>query len=645
MKLPRSVLPLAGVLLSLLLAGCAALRPAGAPWYREVAFAPPELEADWARYHWYVADVKYDFRTRDADEDGYHGPLSYADIYLVVKALTEEGSQIGTLNIPYWNQNIHSMDVVLLDSAGAKVPVDQAAVLATYREKGAVVLPRVTRGSVVALHIRQGPFMVLDYWEYPMQGLVPTFNSRFRFAYPKRLRYSWRGYNGLADPIADTSRNGLVTLTWQAGRIPPLDDVPFLDPAGARPRLAITSANGALGQGFPDWKTVADFRSKEHFAASGPAHAAKARALAQELTAGAAGDSAKADILLTWVQDNVGWDPEAKPSREPDEVAELRQGDLWQLSALLREMFEAAGLESEIILTRGRDQGGFDPYMVTPNAAWEPVVSVRVDGREWAAMPHARSYGLGDYPATLYGLHGLSLRSRGCRLLPAPRYPAAVVRIDQEPQLTQQRERPVSVTLDGPWAGMARTDWYDGHWPDLAAFCRSFLTDLGFSAPILTCSERDMQARNRPLVLDLTVEGGGAFAERGGVRQAAYANLFSRPAWFYDSARSDAYYFPFAQVRRETAVFHPAAGSRLELETHCSESRDALPRVTCLRQDGVDSVAFTRETRFPAGRVEAQELRDRQRALADLDGLRDVRATLKPVPPSRPGGLVTRLPE
>jgi hypothetical protein len=625
---------------ALLLCACAAPRP---DWYRDAAFAPPEVEAEWARYHWYVADVKYDFRTRDAVEEGYRGPVSYADIYLVVKALTEEGAQIGTLNIPYWNQNIHDMNVVLLDSAGTRVPLDQAAVLATYREKGAVVLPRVTRGSVVALHIRQGPFLVLDYWEYPMQGLVPTWKSRFRFSYPKRLHYAFQGYNGLGAPEADSSRADMVNMTWQSARILPLDDVPFLDPAGARPRLAITSRNGAVGQGFPDWKSVAEMRAKEHFPAPSGA-TGLARRLAQELTAGAQDDSAKADQLLTWVQDNVAWDPEAKPGSDADQVAEKRQGDLWQLSALLREMFAGAGLESEILLTRGRDQGGFDPDMVTPNAAWEPVVAVRAGGREWAAMPHARSYGLGDYPATLYGMQSLSLSSGICRALPAPRYPTALVATEQEARLPPARERMVTVTLDGPWAGMARTDWYEGRWPDLSAFCRSFLSDLGFTAPVLSCAESGMEARNRPLHLEVAVENGGSSVERGGARQASYPNLFTRPAWFYDSARADDYYFPFAQVRRETAVFRadPAAGApgrppvpmRVEAEVSCRDHADDWLEVSCVRGDAEGDPVFTRETRMDAGRFSAPELRGRQSVFRESDRIKDLRVTARPAPPT-----------
>lgn len=628
--------------LALSLAGCAGQRPASAPWYREIAFAPPEVEAAWARYHWYVADVRYDFRTRESATEGYRGPVSYADIYLVVKALTDEGSQIGTLNIPYWNRNIHSMRATLLDAAGNELPVDQASVLATYREKGAVVLPQVTRGSVVALHIRQGPFMVLDYWEYPMQGLVPAWNSRFRFSHPERMDYAWQGYNGLGAP-AVSSADGQRTLEWKAQAILPLDDIPFLDPAGARPRLAITRRGGPMGGGFPDWRAVAALRMKEHF--TGPAEPSPAiRALAAEVIAGSAGDSAKADRLLAWVQDNVAWDPESPAGADWDRVASSRRGDLWQLAGLLRELYSATGLEAGLMLTRGRDQGGFDPAMTVPNAAWEPVVTVRAGGRVWAALPHARAYGLGDYPATLYGQQGLSLPDGACLPLPPPRYPEALMETDQDAPLEAARERRVAISLEGPWAGMARTEWYEGEWPDLAAFCGSFLADLGFASNVLGCTEAGMEARNRPLRLEATVAHRGSVVDRGGARQASFAGLFTRPAWFYDSSRADAYRFPFAQTRRETVRFRTPAGMRLEADIPCLDSRDSLPSVACRRETTEDGFAFTRETRLPAGSFPSAELRARQAAFADLDGIESMQTTIKPAVmrgvSARPAGAV-----
>ncbi|HKP97103.1 MAG TPA: DUF3857 domain-containing protein, partial [Fibrobacteria bacterium] len=563
---------------ALLLAGCAA-KPR--EWYREAVMAPPEVEAEWAKYHWYVADVKYSFHTRDAIEEGYSGPMSYANIYLVVKALTQEGAQIGTLNIPYWNQSIHGMDVVLLDSNGVSVPLDQAAILSNYREKGTVVLPRVTKGSVVAVHIRQGPFLVLDYWEYPMQGLVPTWRSAFQFSFPKRMQYAFKGYNGLAEPVADTRKRSETNLTWKAERILPLDALPYLDATGARPRLAITSRKSTAGQGYPDWKAVAAFRSKEHFSKGLTDRTRETRKLARQLTDGSRSDRDKAAVLLDWVQDNVGLDPEARSGMDLDRVLENRQGDLWQLSALLAELYASVGLESEILLTRDRTQGGLDSAMVTPSAAWEPVVVVRAEGREWAALPHARAYGLGDYPAELYGLQGLSLKTGSIRPLPEPAYPSAFVGVTQEVRLEAAKERTLTVELDGPWAGMARTDWYAGRYPDLAGFCRSFLESIGFQGSVLSCSEAGMEGRNRPLILELTVANAWTWAERDGVRQWSLPDLFSRPAWFYDSARVDGYHFPFAQTRRETVRFLAAPGMRLELRVPCREGSDSLLEVSC----------------------------------------------------------------
>jgi hypothetical protein len=630
---------------SVLLCACAPTRPRD--WYREIAPAPAELEAAWAPYHWYVVDVKYDFQTRLGWEGMHLATQSFTDLYLVVKALTQEGSQIGTLNIPSWNQSLQDIEAVLLDSNGRQVPVDGKAVRATYQAKGMVVLPRVTRGCVVAVHIRQGPFTVLDYWEYPLAGPTPAYRSTFSFTYPRALHYRFGEYNGLK--ASEPERKGReIVRRWSAENVLPMAEVPFLDAAGARPRLVITREDRPGG--YPDWAAVAERRAKEFFSRTRVNRKEIARKKAQELIAlavsaraVAAGpsadsarrdisDSAKAALLLEWVQDNIGPDPDAPDLRDPDKVLETRRGNMWQTASLLDEMFSAAGLKSHLVLTRDREQGGLDSNMVAPDAAWEPLVVVRAGGREWAACPHLRAYGFGDYPPGLFGMAALSLDDKAVRPLPEPAHPAAVMTETQELPLEGTRDRRLAVDLSGPFAALARARFFAGQAggeADTLDFCRNFLRAIGFAASVRSCAESNMERRNQPLRLSLTLDPPAAPVERAGARQWSLTDLFSRPAWFYDSARVEDYYFPFEQIRRQSAVFPKPAHGRLEVEIPCRESDRGPLKVTCKRAEEDGKISVTRETVIRSGRFSSAALRKEHESFAGLDRAGESKATLR----------------
>lgn len=617
--------------LAWLLAGCAS---GPSRWWEDVAPAPPELEKEWEKYHWYVVDVKYSFDTRATLEGTYRGPLSYADLRLVVKALTPEGSQIGTLSIPNWNRTLHSMEVVLLDSSGRRLPVDQARVEEGYRRRGMVVLPRVTKGSTVAVHIRQGPFSVLDYWEYPMAGPAPIYRSTFEFAYPMRLRYHFKGYNGLGPPVHSERRQAKV-LTWKAERILPLSEVPFLDAMSARPRLVITSRNDAVGQGFPDWKAVAEHKERQWFGRTLWNRTAETRKVARGLAGGGAAPGAKpsevdqARVLLAWVQDHISLDPAAPDEQDPDQVLAAQSGNLWQVAALLDEMYAAVGLDADIVLTRDREQGGMDPSVVNPNAAWEPLVIVQAGGREWAACPHARAYGLGDYPPGLFGLAALSVEGRTVRLLPEPAHPQASLLEKQVIRLEPVQERRLSLEMQGPLASLARSYYFAGKWTDTLEYCRAFLRAIGFSGGFRRCSEENMEARDLPLRMELVADNPWTSVERSGARQWSLPDLFSRPAWFYDSARVDDYLFPYEQHRRQVAVFETAEGRKLELDLPCNEADTSALRIDCERGEKDGRAVFTRDVIFRKGRFRAPALRQQHAALEGLDRVRESRVTAR----------------
>ncbi|HLP42747.1 MAG TPA: transglutaminase-like domain-containing protein, partial [Fibrobacteria bacterium] len=554
---------------ALLLAGCAATP---SRWWKDVSPAPPAIEKAWERHHWYVVDVKYTFRARAALEGAPRGPHAYAHLHLLVKALTPEGARIGALTIPAWNRDIHSMEVTLLDPEGRPVPVDQDRVRKAYERQGTVFVPRVAPGSMLAVHIVQGPYAALDAWEHTMAGSAPVWRSEFEFAHPMRMRYDYKAYNGLGPPERAERRQSTV-LTWKTGAIPALPDLPFLDPAAARPRLLIVGRDASAG-GYPDWRAVAARKQRQWLGRTARNRTAAARSLARDLTSRDTSDLARSRALLAWVQDHIVRSDDNPVEQDPDEVLEARRGNAWQVADLLEEMASSIGINTDIVLTRAQEEGGFDPSLPNPHAAAQPLVVLEAGGRDWVAWPYSRAYGLGDYPPGYFGLEALSLRKGAVRPLPEPTHAIASlseVHAVRLPDSTAPTRR-VFLELDGPYATLARSYWYDGAWTDTLAYCRAFLKAIGFPGLPRSCYETDLARRDLPLRLEVVPEEALSSVDSGRARQYFLPALLSNPAWFHDSSRTEAYHFPYEQTRRQTMVFETGPGARVELDAPCAEA-------------------------------------------------------------------------
>jgi hypothetical protein len=268
--------------------------------------------------------------------------------------------------------------------------------------------------------------------------------------------------------------------------------------------------------------------------------------------------------------------------------------------------------------------------VVNPNAAFEPLVVVKAGGREWAACPHARAYGLGDYPPGLFGMAALSLDSRMVRLLPEPAHPQASLTEKQVIRLEPSQDRKLSLELEGPLASLARSYYFAGKWTDTLEYCRAFLKAIGFSGSFRRCAEENMERRDLPLRLDLAADNPWTSVEKGGARQWSLPDLFSRPAWFYDSARTDDYLFPYEQHRKQIAVFEPAAGRTLDPDIPCAETDSSALRIGCVRSVEDGRTVFTRDVIIRKGRFRAPALRGQHEALAGLDRARESRITARP---------------
>lgn len=616
---------------ALLLSGCAQQK--GDQWVRKALEAPlkaagepvESLEARWARYHWYYPEITHTLKVRHSSDGHYSGPVAHVHFQMIAKALTQEGAAYaGTLHLEGWNSSVISLDVVHLDSAGRNVPVSMDGIRKSFRRKGLIVVPRVAKGSTVAVRLIRGPYSSINHWEVPMDRRVPVLRSTIRLSAAKGILFDTKAYNGLGEPTVEKSgRFSAPHYTWTAERVMPLADLPFADGLTARPRFLLTNRNNAYGTTYKSWKSVARGRRKSGFDGGLLNLAFETRKQARLLAQGTE-EADKARRILAWVQDNVSLVPEKAGGMGLDAVLENRKGTAEQVASLLKAMYDEAGLPSEIVLTRPRDAGGLDPEAPNPNAVDLPLIVVTAGGREWAAYPFSSAFALGDYPPGLIGIQALSLEHGTLRPLPEPAHGAWSMMVNQEVHLDGLSPRTATVRLEGPAAAEMRAAWTEALARDPLEGCRRWLRAVGFTATIRKCSEQGLEDREKPFHLKLELERSGTWVEEAGGQTLTAPDLFTRPAWFYDSARTDAYFLPHDQIRKETVVFRTPAGKRLQDDIPCRDFDSDFLKVTCRKGAGLP-VSYLRETLLRKGRHASADLKVLHAGLLDLDRIRESR--------------------
>ncbi|GEM_PF-5724495 len=556
-------------------------------------FAQPDSEAAWARYHWYAADMRFGFSSRDYTENSYRWIRTFTEFSLVAKVLTTEGSQVGTIPLPGWNRTLLHLDVDLYDSALVRIPFDRHTLDSIFREKSVLVIPKVQHGCIIAVRIKQGPYGPYNFMEFPIAMSAPVHRLTLTASYPKNLRYDFHAYHGMSAPV-DSLKHGVRFLSWTVDHVLPVPDLPFLDAAAARPSLEMVSRYNQDGEGFRDWAAVAKFTAKERFKQALLSTHGKAAKRARELSQGSPDAPETARRILAWVQDNITFQDDSRDERDPDEVLEEQRGSRWQLATLLSVMYKEAGLENEILLSRPREYGGLDPAAPNPMAVWEPVVAVKAGGREWAACPHLRWFGLGGYPDGLFGMQALSLKAGVVRPLPAPAPDFFSLETKETLSALTPGRRSLEITLDGIAASQAREVIPSGCASPAA--CGRILSSFGFDPAVESCSEEDSDRRDRPLRLKVTAKSGFLLVAGGRNPRVKVEAAFSRAAWFYDSARAEPYLLPYELRRKETVTLPRGnAASGADAGLACVERKNAVFEVTCKRSPAEGGLAIVRE--------------------------------------------------
>jgi hypothetical protein len=334
-------------------------------------------------------------------------------VYKKIRVLNTQRSFRDTVPIRRFTGRLSLFECTIVDAAGNRMPVPTSDLRLKYEESGTVVVPKVTPGSTIAIRMvftqRYAP-AVYEHWFTPQ--VIPVQTGRLVVHADSGMRFTFDhavyGTRVLPQESAPIQYGGRTTC-WKV-----LDSEP-------RVALRITPLYGINGNIISKWSEIAGTADRLALDPALDNSEEEIAIKAAEITRGKKNDKTRAVAIVEWVQQNIVCGLEPVKSNVVDLLHGARS-DLLLSSLLCRELLKAAGVKSDIILTRAHSRGGFDPDFLSYTGCKEGILVARFDSSDYAICPMFTGYPIGTYPADYFGLKGLNMDSYKIVTLPPPRW-------------------------------------------------------------------------------------------------------------------------------------------------------------------------------------------------------------------------------
>jgi hypothetical protein len=381
-------------------------------------------------------------------------------------------------------------------------------------------------------------------------------------------------------------------------------------------RVSLVMRGYSIGQVFApekevyaSWNKLSEYYNKYLFATSAFQSSQKLRKKVRELTQNIGSDSAKADAVLCWVQDSLSVGENDSKNINPDRVIEKREGTIWEITYVLKEMLDEIHCFSDIIVTRGKHRGGFDPSFVTPMTLSLPIVVAVCDKKKFVAYPFYRGSKLGEYPASFFDLQGLSLQNGAVEPLPPPPGRTWKCRFVYTLDVSADSiAQDLTAYFSDYWGYDLRTDLASEKKETIKEYFQKMLTNFGLSNALLTCTIQNLEERGTPLIARLTFATPGQYIERKGQKLYKLDHLFGSYFSFYDTSRTSRFTTDMDEIIGEEIVMHKRPGATVAFHMTCNAIDNPLFNVTCEEQQNEREYRFARnlhikKSDLPAGQA------------------------------------------
>jgi transglutaminase-like putative cysteine protease len=535
-----------------------------------------------------------------------------------IRILTSDGAKYASVKVPYYAP-IRTFKLFMKDSQGKQVALDVAKIRSEYDDKGVILFPKVTAGCQLDISIVYSALEALSNAEYNFYEEIPVYQEKFGFSYDRgKYEYNIKTYNigagqheenGSVVPGAER----FVQYSWlQRDQLPP-SRIAYMKNVYERvPRVSVALSKISNLDIYSTWKKVAtmicDNLAKYSFFQPGSKQLQKR---AHEVTENLKSDFDKADALLKWVQENISYKYSPLESIYSDKILKKREGNMWEQVYLLKEMFKEIHVYKDIVFTRSRNNGGFDPEFVTPASLSIPLITAEIGGKVYMAYPFYRGAKLGEFPATFYGIKGLSIERKEVVDLPEPFSKQWNSTFSYEIDLVSRDsiEQKLTATFADYYAFDMRTDLVMLDKEKTKVFFQKLLMSFGLSNALKSCTVRHLEDRGKPLTAEIGFATPGKLFNRKDRKVMKLDHLFGSYFSFYDSSRTSPLTVDMAQVLKEEVTIPKKNGISFEAHLKGEAISNPLFSVAYLTKDNDADYYFSRTITINKVEISAQEMR------------------------------------
>lgn len=593
-----------------LLAGCA---PTSVPVLLEAPAAlPTERDVRWEKYGAYCL-VDELFVETSFETAVVKTPVNTFLINKKIRILTPQGARFGTVEVPVYGTMVRSFKLEHLDSAGHPVKVEPGPIKTEWLKSGKIIFPNVTAGSVLSIRIESGNSQALTTFEHWFSGPLPVAQGRFTFSHLDIYGYDTKAYGPVRNGHTRRVKGSedLQYKAWEIKDAYPRSDVDFQDDVDAtEPRVALVIRRFHSQDIFESWEEISDDYEKYALKTSFFQSTKKLRALVDSLSRDKATPLEKAQASFAWIQKNVSYKSSALNAINPDKVIASGQGNLWEMAVVLKEMFGHLGLTTDVLITRPRSMGGFDPAFISPSQLAVPLVSVKIGKQSYLAFPWSDGAALGEYPLDYLGLQSLSLSDRNPSSLPDFSGEATFTRTEYRIDPADE-DAPVEMTLDlgGYLAFGLRNSLTDARKQDVAEAFQRLLTRLGTSNALERNEVEGLESPGKPMKVKLAFRNPNQAVRRKGETLMRLSHLYHEFFSSYDTTRSSGFKTNLDMDHIEIVRVPKSPDRTLVPNFPCEDLQNSLFQLTCAVEETPVDYVHRRTVRVNRKRLTAEEMR------------------------------------
>jgi hypothetical protein len=385
--------------------------------------APSAVPPEWERYGaYYLADDLI----LSSTIDGTTGmPTTFYSVYKKLKVLNADGAKFATMIIPYYTSTLQSFDIELTDARGEQIDVNEMAMRTKYEETGKVVVPSVGAGATVSVRLLftslNAPAAIERWFRAPL----PVYEGRFlvhldenlRFSY-EHARYGNRAFATMTMPDVYGGKN----LCWTVHDLLPADSAPYsrwYSESEPRVSLRMNPLYDDERNKVENWNGIARLIKAYKIT---PALSDTTEAISYkiaEITRGINDERRQAEAIISWIQQNITCYMQPVQWTIGRTLAEGKS-DMILATLLCREMLRTVGIDADLVLTRAKSRGGFDPAFLSYQTCTEGLLIVRIGGTPMVVCPQFTNYPPGTCPPEYIGCIGLNIDKGDTVTLPPP---------------------------------------------------------------------------------------------------------------------------------------------------------------------------------------------------------------------------------